>query len=108
MLGCAHSDPWTKRDTVLQVAYTATLVADAITTSRIQYRSDLQEVGPVAQHVLGRQPATADTWQFFATVAITNAIFTRALPAKWRPYWQGANIAYHTKLVIGNCQRELC
>ena len=105
--GCAHSDPWTERDTVLQVAYTVTLAADAITTSRIQYHDNIQEVGP-AQYVLGSQPSTASTWQYFTSVAIVNAIITRALPAKWRLYWQSAGIASQTKAVISNCRLELC
>ncbi len=108
ILGCAHNDPWTKRDTVLQVAYTATLVADAITTSRIQYHSNIQEVKPFAQRVLGRQPSTAGTWQYFASLAVTNALVTRALPAEWRPYWQGANITQHTVIIIRNCHIGLC
>ena len=107
MLGCAHSDPWTKRDTVLQLVYTATLAADARTTSRIQYTDGIREVG-FAHFALGDQPATAETWQYFASAAIFHAVCTRALPAKWRPYWQSVSIAVQTRVVIGNCQIGLC
>ncbi len=105
--GCAHSDPWTKQDTVLQSIYTATLVIDGIQTSEIQYRRDLEEGGPIARAVLGPNPSTSDTWMYFGTLAISNYLITRALPEEWRPFWQGANIAMHGKAIISNCAHGL-
>lgn len=105
--GCAHNDPWTKRDTVLQAIYTGTLVVDAIQTADIQYRPDLVEAGPVARTILGLNPSTSDTWMYFGTLAISNYFITRALPEKWRPFWQGANIAVHTNAIFNNCDLGL-
>ncbi len=101
--GCAHSDAWSRQDTVLQSIVTATLIADAIQTSEIQYHPHIYENGPIAKHVLGRQPGTAETWQYFGSVIVFNYLVARALPAKWRPFWQGATIAYETDLLISNC-----
>ena len=107
MLGCAHSDPWTKRDTIMQVGVTAVYVADAVTTSRIQYHEGVHEAG-LARYALGSQPSTSDTYQYFGTLMISNWVISRALPAKWRPYWQGVNIAAHGSAAINNCQLGLC
>ena len=107
LAGCASSDPWTRQDTVLQSIYTGTLVVDAIQTSQIQYDPGLQENGMVARSVLGRQPSTSDTWQYFATLAVSNYLISRALPSNWRPVWQGANIIHHTSVIFHNCTQGL-
>lgn len=106
--GCAHNDPWTTRDTVMQVGVTVALAADAVTTSRIQYCETCYERGPVAKRFLGSQPSTSDTYLYFGTLAITNYFISRALPAKWRPYWQTWEMAVHGYAVINNCNIGLC
>lgn len=105
--GCAHSDPWTRQNTVLQSIYTGTLVLDAIQTADIQYRPDLMEAGPIARPILGRNPSTSDTWMYFGTLAISNYFITRALPEKWRPFWQSFGIIDHGLAVINNCASGL-
>ncbi|KKM90900.1 hypothetical protein LCGC14_1233980 [marine sediment metagenome] len=77
--------------------------ADAYTTKYIQYDPLMQEEG-LARHVLGRQPSTSDTYMYFGTLMISNYFISRALPAKWRPFWQFANIVGHGSAAIGNCQ----
>ena len=106
LTGCAHSDPWTKQDTTLQVAATIALVADAYTTANIQYHN-LYEAGP-ARHVLGSQPSTSDTWQYFGSLAVSHYLISRALPGKWRPYWQGSFIIIHANAAYKNCMNGLC
>ncbi len=105
--GCASQDNWTRQDTVLQWTVTGVMALDAIQTAEIQYHDDLVEKGPVARRVLGRNPSTSDTYQYFATLAVSNYLISRALPAKWRPWWQGANIAHHTSVVFSNCAHGL-
>lgn len=105
--GCAHSDPWTPRDTWMQVGVTAVYAADAYTTSKIQHNPPLIEVG-LARHALGRYPGTSETYMYFGTLMLSNYLISRALPARLRPYWQGANMAAHGKAVIVNCQAGLC
>jgi len=107
LAGCASSDPWTRQDTVLQSLVTATYVIDAIQTSEIQYHPELEEGGAIAQSVLGRQPSTSDTWQYFATVSVSSYLIARALPAKWRPFWQGGQLAVQGKTIFGNCAQGL-
>ncbi len=105
--GCAHEDPWTRSDTALQVLYTATLVADGYTTSRIQYRDDLHEAG-MARFVLGDQPKTSDTWQYMASGAVVHYLMMRALPAKWRRWAHSQSIASQMDVVLSNCRADLC
>ena len=106
--GCAHTDEWTRRDTVLQVGVTAALLADAITTSRIHDNPNVYESGAVAHRVLGRQPSTRDTYLYFGTLVISNYLITRALPEKWRKYWQSSQILVHGYAVSNNCDLDLC
>lgn len=106
--GCAHEDAWRTQDTVGQVVLTAVLIADAHSTSNIQYTPNVWEAGPIASKVLGLQPSTSDTWQYFTTLAISHYFITRAMPAKWRPYWQGFNTGAHAWAVWGNCEMNLC
>ena len=106
--GCAHQDDWTRRDTVMQAGVTVVLVADAVTTSRIQYHPYSFEDGPIARKVLGLQPDTSDTYLYFGTLIIGNYLISRALPAKWRPYWQGWEMAVHGYAVINNCRVVSC
>ena len=106
--GCAHQDDWSKRDTYMQLGVTAVLAADAYTTSKIQYAPTIYESGPLANKVLGRQPSTSDTYMYFGTLMITNYLISRALPAKWRPYWQGWEMSAHGYSVVNNCNLGLC
>lgn len=105
--GCAHQDEWSSRDTALQLTVTGLMLADAVTTSRIQDHY-AQEKGPVARQILGPQPSTSDTYQYFATIAVTSYLISRALPAKWRPYWQVWEIGVHGYAVKNNCDEGLC
>lgn len=105
--GCASSDPWTRQDTIMQTAVTASFAIDAYQTSQIQYRDDLKEVGRVASSALGSQPSTSETWTYFATAAASHWLISRAMPAKWRPYWQGGGIILETLVITSNCRLEL-
>jgi hypothetical protein len=103
MTGCAHSEPWTKQDTVLQSIYTALVIIDAGQTADIQYYPNYKEGNPIAQHVLGDQPSTSSTYQWMATMAISHYFISRALPQRWRPYWQGFAIFGHGRAIMNNC-----
>lgn len=107
LTGCAHQDEWTKQDTAMFIGASAAMVIDAVTTARIQYRPGIYEAGNI-RYVLGSQPSTSDTYLFFGTLIISNYFITKALPAKWRPYWQGSVIAIHSYAVRNNCELDLC
>ncbi len=106
--GCAHQDDWTRRDTVMQLGVTVVLVADAVTTSRMQYDPNVFEAGPIASKVLGLQPDTSDTYLYFGSLIVANYLISRALPAKWRRYWRGWEAGVHGYAVINNCNNGLC
>ncbi len=93
--GCAHENPWTKQDTVRQSAVVVTMAYDAYLTTQLQYCNGAYESGFIAERILGSQPATSDTYQYFATSMVTSYLIARALPAKWRPYWQVFEIGVH-------------
>lgn len=109
LTGCAQSGDWTRRDTIGQLLVTATLAADAVTTSRIQDHPGYYEAGPVARQALGLHPSSSSTYQYFIANAVLNYAFARyVLPPKWRPYWQGWEVAVHGYAVYNNCTMDLC
>lgn len=106
--GCAHQDDWTRHDTMGQIGVTAVMLVDAVLTEQIQDYSNVYEAGPLASRVLGPQPNTSDTYQYFATLMISNYFITRALPAKWRPYWQSYEMGVHSYAIINTCRQGVC
>lgn len=99
LVGCAHQDPWTTDDTVWQGIYTATALADAHMTTKIQDHPNIEESGSIAKQVLGPNPTTSDTWMYFGTVIISNYFIARALPEGWRRIWQVGTTTRHALAV---------
>ncbi len=108
LVGCAHSDPWTRADTRWQMAHTLALAADAYTTTQIQYHPTIGEVDPITKKVLGQQPGTAETWQYFASKAIVDYLIAMSLPEEWRRWWQVGGIGMHGYYAVQNCEVGLC
>lgn len=106
--GCAVNGEWTKADTARQSVYAAAVTADAVTTSRIQHRSDVVESGPMASELIGRNPDDADVAAYFVTVGLSHWMIARALPPQWRKYWQAGTTALHLRAVHTNCEHGLC
>ena len=102
LMGCAHSDPWTKRDTALQWTHTLVLAMDAVQTADIHNSPEIEE-GGFARYFLGKNPEPAETYTYFAASAVVSYLVTRALPAEWRPWWQGANITRVAYSIVNNC-----
>lgn len=107
-VGCASSDPWTKSDTYRQAVVTAALIGDAVTTAKIRECNNCYENGPLTSKILGRQPNVKDTYTYYGTLIISNYFISRALPAKWRPYWQTWEFSVHTYSISKNCSIGLC
>lgn len=105
--GCAHQDVWTTRDTIGQVIATIAIVGDGVSTSRIRGTEGISEIGG-ARHFIGSQPTKQDTAMYFTTLAISSYFIARALPAKWRPYFQGSEVVIFGSSWYNNCQLELC
>ncbi len=106
--GCAHNDPWTRKDTQREVVFNLVNIADAVTTSRIQDHPNLTEGHWLANSVLGDNPSTDDTVKYFASRAVVHYLIGRSLPAKWRPYWQGFNVVEGAITIHKNCENGLC
>jgi hypothetical protein len=106
--GCAHEDPWTRRDTVMFIVSSTVIAADAVATNRLQDCYGCYEKGPVAKHFLGRTPSTSGTVQYFGTIIVSNFFIGRALPAKWRPYWYSWEIVTHGYALEQTCNLGIC
>lgn len=106
--GCAHQDPWTKRDTWGQAAATIAIIGDGVSSLKIRETPNLHEAGYVASRIIGSQPTKEDFILYHTTLAISSYFIARALPAKWRPYWQVIEAGTHSYAWYNNCQLGLC
>ncbi len=103
--GCAT---WTEEDTKYEIAFQLVNVADAYTTARIRHTEGVYEKNPITLSTIGSQPTEADVALLFITYGIGHYMIARALPRKWRRFYQVGSIAYSTAIVINNCHHGLC
>ena len=107
LAGCASGD-WSNTDTAYELAYVAAVAADAWSTSKIQYNDGATERQPLTRAIIGERPSTADTWQYFASLAVVHYLVSRSLPETLRRWWQVSGTAYHGYLALDNCNQGLC
>ena len=97
-------DNWSEDDTKRQVIQTVIYVLDAGTTADIKNHDDIEEEGPLARRVLGRQPEQRETALYFAGLSVANYAISAALPPNARKWWQRAGITVGGA-VVGNNYR---
>lgn len=105
LTGCslAPRDDWSRANTVAEVAFQVSNALDAAQTAQFKNRPDVGESVAFTRAVIGESPTTRDTAMYFATMGLSHYLIARALPAKWRPWFQGASLIYSTSLVYNNC-----
>lgn len=99
LAGCAHTDEWTRDDTVVQGILVATVIADGIQTARIQDHPNIVEDGTIARAFMGSNPSTSDVVIYMATLSVFQYGVARLLPEGWRRIWQVGNIWRHGQAV---------
>ena len=99
--GCAANGDWTRRDTALEVSFQVINYLDARGTANIHSDPRFEEGSAFTRAVLGPQPDPNEAYVYFASMALSHYLISRALPAKWRPWYQGATIAHTGHAVIG-------
>lgn len=103
-------DDWSTDATVAEMAWQATNAIDAFQTAEIKNRPDLRESSAMTRRVIGRKPDADDTAVYFASMALSHYLISISLPARWRPWFQGASLLHSGAAVIENCatHRLLC
>lgn len=97
--GCAHFDPWTKEQIVIQGVVTGLNVIDWGQTLDIAGKPDKYcEINPI----IGEHPSKGRVNCYFATSIIVKILITYVIPSKYRKYWLGCNIAMSGYLVHKN------
>ena len=104
--GC--SSTWTTTDTKYEIAFQAVNLADAYTTSRIRHTDGVAEADPITRSLIGSQPDGRDTALLFMTYGVSHYVIARALPERWRRFYQVSTTVYSAALVIENCDLGLC
>ena len=103
--GCAS---WTPTDTKYEIAFQFMNAADAYTTARIRHTENVEEGSSVTRHFLGRQPEETEVALLFITYGISHYMIAKALPRKWRRFYQVSTIGRSTYMVVNNCNLGLC
>ena len=107
--GCASTDEWRTVDTQRQIAVTVAIAADAWSSRNIRSEPDYREVGLVASRVIGSQPSAGEFIVYFTAVAVVDYYISRALPEKWRPYFQVFAFMSHARAAHHNCfDSDIC
>ncbi len=106
--GCAHTDEWTKRDAVMQTGVTVLAAYDGYLTAQLHTYPGITEGGNIARRIIGRNPDASDAYMYMGTLIVSSYFISRALPAKWRPYWQVAHMGSHGHGINAHCNDGLC
>ena len=104
--GCAHSEPWTRDDTLMFSAYMMTSAADTYTTSKFDDCYPLAEANPIVRESLGANPESDDLWRSQLLVWGANYFIARAMPEKWRHRYLGIWTVAHLGAAMHN-QNEI-
>jgi len=108
LLGCSSFEPLTKQEAALEIVYQLSLAVDAYTTSRIKYTEWVYEGNYLTQGIIGAQPSDGDIAALFLVYGAVHYLTVRALPRKWRPYFQGGTILLSVGFIVNNCNNGLC
>lgn len=108
LTGCAHQDEWTERDMWAQVAVSIAIIGDSASSVNIRSTDGIYERGYIASRVIGSQPTAKNLFVYMTSVIVLDLMVARALPAKWRPYFQGGAFVMHASAWHHNCQLGLC
>lgn len=93
---------WSVRDVALQTTVSVMLLRDEQQTEQIA-RNPNQFYEK--NKILGEHPSVGAVRSYFVGYAITSAVVTWALPERYRPWWQGAQIG--VELIVTQRNRSI-
>jgi len=93
---------WTRTNTALELSYIAVALADAASTADIRNHSDIVEAQPIARAIMGANPEPAAVAGYFTGAIVGHYLISRALPAKYRHFWQAGTVAVQAAFVANN------
>jgi len=94
------SPPMSKRDRALEGIFFTLLIVDWGQTRSIVRDDDFKELN----FILGPEPNLEAVDLYFLSCALSHLLITRALPEKYRPYWQMVYIGIEANQVFQNYQ----
>jgi hypothetical protein len=97
VIGCIHTDPWTKEDKILEGTYLTFHCADWMQTRHADW-TEFHETNPI----LGRAPSKTKTDLYFLGTGILHPIITHLLPQEYRKWWQIITIGVESTTVFNN------
>ena len=107
LTGCATNGDWSRADTTREVIVQLGVLADGIQTYYIHKKPGYYEANTRTAKIIGNQPEPDNLLMYIGTYAISHYLIARALPPKWRKYYQYASIYSQWKTVRENCLIDL-
>jgi len=109
LTGCASNNEWRPVDTQRQILVTMAIAADTWSSRNIGSETGTQEVGIVARSLIGAHPSSEEFLVYFTVIAVADYYISRALPEKWRPFFQFFTFVEHLGAVKHNCyNQDIC
>ena len=103
------ADDWTRFNTIAELSFQTVNAIDAFQTARIRGRHDLREGEPITRAIIGEKPSPGEVATYFGAMAVSHYLISRALPPKWRPWFQVVTVGYEGRTVWRNCyEHDLC
>ena len=102
--GCAVNGEWSHEDTRRELVWDAAAAMDTWQTMRIRHLPHIEEGGSLAVNFIGKQPEPKDVALYMASYSVAHFLVSRALPPRWRKYWQYGTAVEEWHVVIKNCQ----
>lgn len=98
VLSLPQTDPWSKRDIILQAAVAAAFLLDAGQTLDIKNHAGFYE----KNKILGKHPADTQIKGYFIGAFLLHTAVIHYTPSEYRPYLQGITLLYWLDAINGN------
>jgi transcriptional regulator with XRE-family HTH domain len=97
------STPWTKTDTILEIASEAGIAAEwAQMLPKHPLAGQDMSICGVDAKIMGHHPSRARVNAYFVGWELAHPLISWALPRPWRNVWQGATIGFELAVVPRN------
>lgn len=96
----ASRDPWTKKDTYWQTAFIFITTIDICNTAKCMETGKYYEDNPIVQKFIGKEPTPEEVYIFGAEWIVFHTIVAKALPKKYRRFWQSFVITWTTSDIV--------
>ena len=94
-------DSWSVADRNREIVFDVINAVDWAQTRYIaKHSNQFEELNPI----LGKHPSISQVNWYFLSETIGHSLVTYAIPARWRPFWQGMTIGVELETTVHNAR----